>query len=281
MEKLAPFVSSHWLLEHAGDVIILDVRHALDGSITKADYLNGHIPGAVYADFQSLSGGESSLANGRNPLPDAAHFATELAALGVGDDSTIVVYDQGGSGAATRVVYMLRSLGDNATVLDGGLANWDGPLDTTDVTPTPTTRSVKPWPSERFVDADELTHLMNTSNTVLFDARPEDRYAGINETVDSRPGHIPSAINLPVTAHLSGGVTKDTATLKDEYAAHGTFTADNVISYCGSGVAACYNLLVLEQLGVQGRLYTGSWSQWSADPNRPGTIGSEPGTWSK
>lgn len=281
MEKLSPFVSAQWLKTHADEVVVLDVRHALDGSITKRDYLDGHIPGAVYADFPSLSGGESSPANGRNPLPEPAHFATELGVHGVADDSTIIVYDQGGSGAASRVVYMLRALGDNAAVLDGGLASWDGPLATDDVTPTKANRSVKPWPHDRFVDADELTHLMNTSNTVLFDARPEDRYAGINETVDARPGHIPSAINLPVTAHLAGGLTKDTQTLKDEYAAHGTFTADNVISYCGSGVAACYNLLVLEQLGVEGRLYTGSWSQWSADPNRPGTTGNAPGTWSK
>ena len=201
--------------------------------------------------------------------------------MSASDDSTVIVYDQGGSGAASRLVYMLRTLGDNAAVLDGGLAAWDGPLDTTDVTPHLSTRSVAAWPAERFIDADELTHLMNTSNTVLFDARPEDRYAGVNETVDARPGHIPSAINLPVTAHLAGGVTKDTATLKDEYAAHGTFEADNVISYCGSGVAACYNLLVLEQLGVAGRLYTGSWSQWSSDPDRQGAVGSEPGTWSK
>jgi thiosulfate/3-mercaptopyruvate sulfurtransferase len=199
----------------------------------------------------------------------------------VGDDTTVIVYDQGGSGAASRIVYMLRSLGDNAAVLDGGLAAWNGPLDTSDVTPIKTTRNAKPWPTERFIDADELTHLMDTSNTVLFDARPEDRYAGLNETVDARPGHIPSAINLPVTAHLAGGITKDVATLKDEYAQYGTFEADNVISYCGSGVAACYNLLVLEQMGVKGRLYTGSWSQWSADPNRPGTVGNEPGTWTK
>lgn len=280
MSRIAPFVSAAWLADQHDDVIILDVRHALDGSLTKHDYLAGHIPGAIYAEFPALSGGEPTVEAGRNPLPEPAMFAAELGALGVGDDATIVVYDQGGSGAAARVVYMLRALGDNAAVLDGGLAAWDGPLDEGDVSPTPTQRSEKAWPADRFVEADELTDLMNNSHTVLFDARPEDRYAGVNETVDTRPGHIPSAVNLPVTAHLAGNVTKDVDTLKREYAAHGTFEAENVVSYCGSGVAACYNLLVLEQLGVKGRLYTGSWSQWSADPNRPGTVGDDPGTWS-
>lgn len=281
MEKLPPFVSIDWLNKQAERLIMLDCCYALDGSLTKLDYLKGHIPGAVYADFARLSGGERSPETGRNPLPDPATFAAELARLGVADDTAIVVYDQGGSGAAARVVFMLRALGDNATVLDGGLAQWDGPLATDDVIPTPAIRSVKPWPSDRFVDADQLTHLMNTANTVLFDARPDDRYAGINERIDARAGHIPSAINLPVTAHLENGRTKDLTRLKDTYAAHGTFSADNVISYCGSGVAACYNLLVLEQLGVHGRLYTGSWSQWSADPDRPGALGSEPGIWNK
>jgi thiosulfate/3-mercaptopyruvate sulfurtransferase len=281
MATIAPFVTPQWLTEQLDNVVVLDVRYALDGSITKQDYLAGHIPTAIYANFPSLAGGDAAPDKGRSPLPDPAKFAADLGALGVGDDTTVIVYDQGGSGAASRIVYMLRSLGDNAAVLDGGLAAWNGPLDTSDVTPIKTTRNAKPWPTERFIDADELTHLMDTSNTVLFDARPEDRYAGLNETVDARPGHIPSAINLPVTAHLAGGITKDVATLKDEYAQYGTFEADNVISYCGSGVAACYNLLVLEQMGVKGRLYTGSWSQWSADPNRPGTVGNEPGTWTK
>lgn len=279
MGQLPPFVSAAWLADQHDNIQILDVRHALDGSLTKQDYLAGHIPGAVYANLPRLTGGESSLKNGRSPLPEPAMFAANLGALGIADDTTVVVYDQGGSGAATRLVYMLRSLGDNAAVLDGGLAGWDGPLDTDDVTPNPTSRTTKPWPKDRFIDADELTHLMDTSHTVLFDARPEERYAGVNEPVDSRPGHIPSAINMPVTAHLNGNVTKDVETLTAEYAAHGTFDADNVVSYCGSGVAACYNLLVLEQMGVKGRLYTGSWSQWSADPNRPGVTGDEPGTW--
>jgi thiosulfate/3-mercaptopyruvate sulfurtransferase len=190
MATITPFVTPKWLTEQLYNVVVLDVRYALDGSITKQDYLAGHIPTAIYANFPSLAGGDAAPDKGRSPLPDPAKFAADLGALGVGDDTTVIVYDQGGSGAASRIVYMLRSLGDNAAVLDGGLAAWNGPLDTSDVTPVKTTRNAKPWPTERFIDADELTHLMDTSNTVLFDARPEDRYAGLNETVDARPGHI-------------------------------------------------------------------------------------------
>ncbi|MFA9445495.1 sulfurtransferase [Egicoccus sp. AB-alg6-2] len=265
-------------LRRDAEVVLADVRWALDGSQGRDDYLAGHLPGAVFVDLPGVLCGPGEATDGRNPLPAPDAFAEALGRLGIGDDTVVVAYDQGGGGSAGRLVWLLRIVGQPAALLSGGLAAWSGPLESGPVQRTPVRRRVVAWPSERFADADEVARLVRDPAAVVVDARAPERYRGEREPVDPRPGHIPGAVNVPATANLRPDKTlRDDTGLRQTWEASGALDADEVVAYCGSGVSAALDLLALERLGVHGRLYVGSWSGWSADPQRPAATGDEPG----
>jgi thiosulfate/3-mercaptopyruvate sulfurtransferase len=112
----------------------------------------------------------------------------------------------------------------------------------------------------------------------LVDAREPARYSGLEEPVDPRPGHIPGAVSVACRGNLDAtGHWLDPESLRGRFAAAGIEAGDSAVCYCGSGVTACHNLLALERAGLpSGRLYPGSWSQWSSDPRRPATTGPQP-----
>ena len=122
-----------------------------------------------------------------------------------------------------------------------------------------------PGPTDAIVDADGVANHLGHSG-VLVDARGPERYRGEIEPIDPRPGHIPGAINLPYASLLDGERLRDDAFEIVETAG----LNDHAIVYCGSGVSACLDILVTEAAGLgRPRLYVGSWSGWSSDPNRP------------
>jgi thiosulfate/3-mercaptopyruvate sulfurtransferase len=249
------------------------MRWSLDGSEGHDSYLAGHLPGAVYVDLDTVAAGPPSTAAGRHPLPDPARFAADLGALGIGEHDRVVVADQGPGAIAARLVWMLRAIGGEAAVLDGGVAAWDGPLDSGEVVRPPVTRRVHPWPADRLVDTDTLAGFLGDDTTVVLDARDRPRFLGEVEPTSSPPGHVPGARSAPFVDNLDGGRLAPLDRLRAEYTALGALDADEVVAYCGSGVTACHDLLVLEALGITGRLYPGSWSAWSADPARPVATG--------
>lgn len=258
------------VLEEAGGVVLADVRWALDGSEGYDTYLQGHLPGAVHVDLERVLSGPGSATQGRHPLPSADAFAAALAGLGIGDRDVVVAYDQGGGGSAGRLVWLLRVIGQPAALLSGGLAAWDGPIETGPVRRAAVERHVVPWPTGCFADADDVARLAADPAALVIDARAPARYRGEVEPVDPRAGHVPGAVNVPLDDNLAAdGTLRDTAALRDRWRAAGAFDARDVVAYCGSGVNAALDLLVLEHLGVAGRLYVGSWSGWSADPARP------------
>src|SRR5690606_18202502 len=148
------------------------------------------------------------------------------------------------------------------------------PLETESAAREPVRREPVPWPAGLIVDADAVA----AAQVPVLDARAPERYRGETEPIDPRPGHIPGARNVP-GASLPGdaGRLASTEALRSRFAAAGvTPEAPGApIAYCGSGVTACHVLLGLEAAGLPpGRLYAGSWSQWSADPARPAATGS-------
>lgn len=271
---LPPIVDTAWLSLHRDTVALADVRFYLDGRSPRAAYEAGHLPGAAYVDLERWLAAPGSPAEGRHPLPSPETFAAGMSACGVGDDTAVVAYDDAGGVTAARLVWMLRALGHDAALLDGGIDAWDGPLETAEALPAPATFTPRPWPEDRLATADDAASAEN----VTIDARQRERFDGAPDGVDPRSGHIPGARSLPCREHLGpDGRLLPTTVLRERLAAAGVDGNVSVVSYCGSGVTACHNLLVIEHAGLgDGRLYPGSWSQWSNDAARPIETAVEP-----
>jgi thiosulfate/3-mercaptopyruvate sulfurtransferase len=269
---LPPIVDAAWLRAHREDVVVADVRFYLDGSSPRAAYDAGHLPGAVFVDLERWLAAPGSPEAGRHPLPEPEVFAAGMSACGIADDTRVVAYDDAGGVIAARLVWMLRALGRDAALLDGGLAAWDGELETDEAAVVSAEFTPRPWPAERLASADDAAR---ADGSVVVDARQRERFAGAPDGIDPRAGHIPGARSLPCREHLAeDGRLLPTDVLRERLAAVGVDGTTDVISYCGSGVTACHNLLVIEHAGLgTGRLYPGSWSQWSHDAARPAATG--------
>jgi thiosulfate/3-mercaptopyruvate sulfurtransferase len=269
---LPPIVDPAWLAAHRHDVVLADVRFYLDGRSPRAAYDGGHLPGAVHVDLERWLAAPATPQDGRHPLPTPERFAAGMSACGIGDDTRVVAYDDSGGVIAARLVWMLRALGRDAALLDGGLAAWDGALETGERPVVPASFTPTPWPAERLASADDAAAAAaGGSRSVVIDARQRERFDGAPDGIDPRSGHIPGARSLPCRAHLDDQhrlLAVDA--LRARLAAVGIDGTAPVVSYCGSGVTACHNLLGIEHAGLgTGRLYPGSWSQWSHDATRP------------
>jgi thiosulfate/3-mercaptopyruvate sulfurtransferase len=305
---LPPIIDAAWLAAHRDEVVLADVRFYLDGRDPRAAYDAGHIEGAVYVDLHRWLAAEPSPAEGRHPLPAPEHFAEGLGLAGVADGSRVVAYDDAGGVIAARLVWMLRAIGHDAALLDGGIAAWPGALSTAEPAIRPATFTPRPWPPDRLASLHDVTAVALDSiaapgaltpalgdattgggsdaagvapdlragdtaarpaaerRTVLVDARQRERFLGEPDGIDPRAGHIPGAESVPTRDHLGGdGRLRPVEELRATFAVAGIDQGAEVVSYCGSGVTACHNLLVLEHAGLgRHRLYPGSWSQWSA-----------------
>ncbi len=268
---IAPVVDRAWWEARRGSVVLADVRWYLDGRSGRAAYDAGHLPGAVFVDLDRWLAAPGAPAAGRHPLPRPEVFAEGMARLGIGDDDPVVAYDDAGGVVAARLVWMLRVSGHDAALLDGGLRAYDGPLERDTPLRAPAVFTPRPWPADRLADIDEASDRGN----VVLDARDADRYRGDREPVDPRPGHIPGARSLPARQNLDDrGRFLPADQLKQRFAEAGVTGDSAVVSYCGSGVTACHNLLALELAGFgPGRLYPGSWSQYSHAAERPAALG--------
>jgi thiosulfate/3-mercaptopyruvate sulfurtransferase len=271
---IPPFVDADWLADQAA--VVVDVRWYLDGRSGRAVYEAGHIPGAIFVDLDADLAGPPSDVGGRHPLPEPANFAATMEKAGIGDGDVVVAYDDQGGVYAARLVWMLRVIGQEAALLDGGFAAWPGSLETGPVQRQPTRGFTPvPWPEGQAVGIEEAG-----SAPLLLDARPRERYAaeGGDDPFDPRAGHIPGAVSLPCRENLGlDGRLLPVDDLRERLAAVGVEAGTPVVSYCGSGVTACHNLLVLEYTGLgEGALFPGSWSQWSRDLSREIVSGSNP-----
>ena len=263
---LPPFVDAAWLVEHRDTVVVCDVRWYADGRSPQAAYDAGHLPGAIRVDVDADLAGPPGAA-GRHPLPSPEAFAAAMSRLGVGDGDLVVAYDDDRGAIAARLVWMLRVTGHDAALLDGGIDAWARPLSTEPATRAPAAFAPVPWPPERLAGIEDAA----APPGVLIDARAAGRFAGEPDALDPRPGHIPGARSLPTREHAGDdGRLLAVEALRERFAAVGIEPGVDVISSCGSGVTACHNLLVLEHAGLgSGRLYPGSFSEWSRDPSRP------------
>jgi thiosulfate/3-mercaptopyruvate sulfurtransferase len=264
---------------------VLDCRFDIAAPASgRRAYLEGHIPGAVFADLDRDLAAPVRDHTGRHPLPTPAAFAAMLGRAGIGNDSQVVVYDAANGVLAARAWWMLRWIGHARTsLLDGGIAAWTAAghgLEAGDVTATPAT-FVPRVREGRIVTTAELEAAVAAGDPfTLVDARDEARYAGVREPIDAVAGHIPGAVNFPLGRSLRPDGRWQSP---DELAGAwrpvlGDAPGRPWMVMCGSGVTACHLALSGLLAGYrEPRVYVGSWSEWIREPRRPVAVGPEPG----
>lgn len=268
IELPGPLVSPDWLEANQNQVRIVDVGWSMDQGPHLDRFRSRHVPGAVFSDLDvDLSAPPGP--RGRHPLPTAEDFAAARTRLGAGA-LPVVAYDDRGGATAARLWWMLDAIGHPVAVLDGGLENWHGALDAgeTEVFTEPV--APVPWPADRFINAVDVLDAIG-AGALLMDARSAERFAGEANPIDKRPGHIPGSVSRPWTDNVDeGGRFRQALQLRSDLERLGVDGERALIASCGSGVTGCHDLLAARVAGFDGgRLYVGSWSEWSADPDRP------------
>ena len=284
-----PIVTVDWLAARAADpwLRIVDCRWYLGRpGAGRMAYEDGHIPGAIHLDIDTEL--TTAVGPGRHPLPSPRDFVTSLERAGIGDQHTVIAYDDVGGWVAARLWRMLDDLGhQRVAVLDGGIEAWVGgghPL-TVEV-PTLAAGSLSlrhSWTAT--IDRDALRASLGA--VVLLDARAAPRYRGEVEPIDRVPGHIPSARSAPTDGNVgSGGGFLTSAELAARYRELGADGSDGpVVVSCGSGVSATHLALAMRVAGLPDPvLYPGSYSDWTQSglpvatgdaPGDPGIVESE------
>jgi thiosulfate/3-mercaptopyruvate sulfurtransferase len=268
--------STEWLAEHLRDRNVAIV----DGSMflptqkrdAHAEYLTGHIPGAVFFDVDAISDHSTELPH---MLPGAAQLGEALGALGIGDGDTIVVYDSLGLYSAARVWWTFRIFGaTNVFILDGGLPKWKAEkrlLETGDTKKTPKKFHAEMNVAPVAMLADVRMALTDESAQIV-DARSAERFAG--KAPEPRPGlrsgHMPGSFNVPFDRVLENGRLASARRIEDAFTSAGVDLDKPIITSCGSGVTAAILTFALESIGRTPKgLYDGSWSEWGARPDLP------------
>jgi thiosulfate/3-mercaptopyruvate sulfurtransferase len=261
-------------LAGSGTSLLVDCRFNLSNPEKSfQDYLEGHIPGALYAHLDKHLSSAITPQSGRHPLPDAGQFADFLASIAWQPGKLLVAYDEGSNAFSGRLWWLMRYFGLNAALLDGGLAAWKKaalPLEPGQPVISPGNKPELSVTPGLTVNATDI--LESKGQLTLVDARVPERYSGAVEPLDSKAGHIPGALNRPLGLNLDAdGYFKSPAQLRDEFSKllSGRQISD-VVHYCGSGVTACHNAFSMELAGLGStRIYPGSWSEWVRDPSRP------------
>jgi thiosulfate/3-mercaptopyruvate sulfurtransferase len=279
-------VSPSWLVERLDEpqLRVVDARFEIrpgpDGRLRptagRSEFESGHVPGAVFLDLMG------DLAHPDAPLEilSPERFEALMGRLGIGNETTVVVYDGSGGTWAARLWWALRYYGhDDVRLLDGGFSRWKGdghPVDAAEASPPETNFRARARPELR-VTRDEVLSAISDDDVCIVDALPEPFFLGDAKLYpEHRAGHVPGARNLPAPANLD----PETSTLLSApalaalWARAGVPRDKRIITYCGGGVFAAFSLFALHLLGHDdAALYDASWSEWGADPELPVEIG--------
>jgi len=273
------FTSTAQVAERLGDptVRIVDCRFTFEGD-AKADYVAGHIPGAVHCDWsRDLSAPPPASGHPRYMLLGPADFARAMSRLGIGNDTEVIGYDAEGGHHAARLWVALRRYGhDKMSVMEGGIQKWkrEGrPLEPGEATATQA--MFVPHPREGVLASkDEVFAAVRTGDPWLLDVRRDTEFSG-EEKRAARGGHIPGAVNILWKDALTDDwMLKDADELEEFYTNAGFAPETSTVTYCQAGVRAAFTHMVLTALGHDDvRTYDGSWEEWGNDPALPIIVG--------
>jgi thiosulfate/3-mercaptopyruvate sulfurtransferase len=277
------FVSTSQLAAHTNDPswIVVDCSFDLAAPTWgRENYLEGHIPGAIFAHLDDDLSAPRTPQTGRHPLPDPLVMAERLSNWGIGPGRQVVVYDTAGGAYASRLWWMLRYYGhDSAAILEGGYAKWieeDRPLVPGLEQPRPRANFSLSLRPEMVVSLADVERIRLDPAWKLIDARSAVRFRGEQEPIDPVAGHIPGALNRFHAENLdSTGVLHPNHILRQQFKALlGDTPIERTAVYCGSGVTSCFHIAAMHRAGLgMPRLYAGSWSEWIRDPSRPISLG--------
>ena len=277
--KYLTVISSTELTSHLDDPdwVIVDCRFYLDDPEQGyREFLEGHIPGAVFANLnQDLSAPIIPGKTGRHPLPDVPKMVETISSWGIDRNTQVIIYDNEGGAYGARLWWILRWLGHmTAAVLDGGWNTWlvnNGQIEIKEETPK-YKNFIPDIQPQYLVDAQYVNNIREDPDYKLLDSRSSERYFGQNETTDPVAGHIPGAISAPFKENLTEeGFFKSKFELQDRFQVLiGDHDSNSLVFYCGSGVTAAHNIISMVRAGYDmPKLYPGSWSEWITDPTRP------------
>jgi thiosulfate/3-mercaptopyruvate sulfurtransferase len=247
-------ISAQQLQQQLEHYCIFDCRFNLaDTGYGCRVYEQGHIAGAQYLDLDQDLSSPITAESGRHPLPDPDALLNHLRACGVTPSTQVVVYD-GGFPAWQTAGFSIASVADSYSSTSSDTA----------------TETARP-DTDQVVDSSAVLSNIADKKFTLVDARASARFKGEVEPIDPVAGHIPGALNRPLTDNLQQGLFKSARDLHREWqSVIDGIDPENIVHMCGSGVTACHNQLAMEIAGLHGsRIYPGSWSEWIRDPQRP------------